>query len=86
MTECEAGASQASYASQALRRTSQSTSGLTSEDEAASHARQISGCPLTASCAACDRPLLQSNTTGLCRECRLIARNEQTDAAPEATA
>lgn len=29
-------------------------------------------------CEACHRPLLESNLTGLCAECRLIAHNQQT--------
>ena len=30
-------------------------------------------------CAVCNRPLLKTNDTDLCAECRLIARNQQTD-------
>jgi hypothetical protein len=30
-------------------------------------------------CGVCERPLLRTNDTGLCAECRLVARNQQTD-------
>jgi hypothetical protein len=90
----ESDARNASYASQDARDARQTDSGdsrgkpaTTCTDEVASHASHFSGFPLASSaCSGCGSTLRPSNTTGLCAECRLIARNQQTTDRDEETA